>query len=82
MKRIAIFLVIVLLTASIGFGEQINRYGSTAASFLEIGMGSAPSAMGEAYVAVTGDLSSVYWNPASVAYLKKSSLYQHRLFNN
>ena len=73
MKRITIFLAIILLTLSTGFGEQINRYGSTAASFLEIGMGSAPSAMGEAYVAVTGDLSSVYWNPASVAYLDRSS---------
>jgi len=73
MKRMTIFFAIILMTFSIGFGEQINRYGSTAASFLEIGMGSAPSAMGEAYVAVTGELSAVYWNPASVAYLKKSS---------
>jgi len=73
MKRITIFLAITLITISTGFGEQINRYGSTAASFLEIGMGSAPSAMGEAYVAVTGELSAVYWNPASVAYLKNSS---------
>jgi len=72
MKRINVFLAVLLMTFAVGYGEQINRYGSTAASFLEIGMGSAPSSMGEAYVAVTGDMSGIYWNPASVAYLQKS----------
>lgn len=69
MKRI---IVISLLLSTLIFGGEIFRYGSTAANFLEIGMGSAPSAMGEAYVAMTGNLSSVYWNPAGIAHLKKN----------
>ncbi|NQV14884.1 PorV/PorQ family protein [bacterium] len=73
MKRIIISILLTLVIITPTFGELINRYGSTTASFLEIGMGSRPSAMGEAYVAVTGDLSSVYWNPAATAYLPKSS---------
>ncbi len=73
MKNAIKVLAILLIGLSVVFGEQINRYGSTTANFLEIGMGSAPSAMGEAYVAVTGDLTSVYWNPAGAAYLRKSA---------
>lgn len=73
MKRLIISLVLVTLSSSQILGDQINRYGSTAANFLEIGMGSRPAAMGEAYVAATGDLSSVYWNPAGIAYLDRSA---------
>ena len=69
MKRI---IVISLMLSTLLMGGQIYRYGSTAVNFLEIGMGSAPSAMGEAYVAMTGDLSSVYWNPAGIAYLDRN----------
>ncbi len=54
-------------------GQTINRYGTTAANFLEIGVGSGPSAMGEAYVAVANDVSSIYWNPAGLASLSNPS---------
>ena len=53
---------------------MINRYGTTAANFLEIGVGSDGNAMGEAYVAVTDGLSSIYWNPAGLASLKNPSV--------
>ena len=53
---------------------MINRYGTTAANFLEIGVGSDGNAMGEAYVAVTDGLSSIYWNPAGLASLKDPSV--------
>jgi len=72
MKRIILLVSCILLLSSWASAVEINRVGSTAASFLEIGMGSAPSSMGEAYVAMTGDLSSVYWNPAGIAYLPRS----------
>ena len=55
------------------YGQTINRYGTTAANFLEIGVGSGPSAMGEAYVAVANDVSSIYWNPAGLASVSNSS---------
>ena len=69
MKRL---LIVCLLLTSLVWGGEIYRYGTTAASFLEIGMGSAPSAMGEAYVAMRGDLTSVYWNPAGIAYMDQN----------
>ena len=55
-------------------GQMINRYGTTAANFLEIGVGSDGNAMGEAYVAVTDGLSSIYWNPAGLASLEAPSV--------
>ncbi|MBN2103526.1 PorV/PorQ family protein [bacterium] len=45
------------------------RVGTTTANFLEIGAESHGCAMGEAYVSVVRDLSSVYWNPAGLSYM-------------
>lgn len=71
MKKMTLILALLLMVVSVQAAE-INRVGSTTASFLELGMGSAPSAMGDAYVAMTGNLASIYWNPAGIAYLNRS----------
>lgn len=63
-----------VLMFQFGFSQEIHRYGTTTANFLEIGIGSAPSAMGEAYVAVANDLSSIYWNPAGLSSIKRTSV--------
>ncbi len=62
----------LILLLSFGSSQEIYRYGTTGANFLEIGIGSAGSAMGEAYVSVARDLSSIYWNPAGLAFIKGS----------
>ena len=41
--------------------------GDAGALFLRIGMGARASAMGEGYIAVAEDASTVYWNPAAMA---------------
>jgi len=48
-----------------------SRRGTTTANFLEISMGTG-SAMGDANVAITNDLMSIYWNPAGLAFMNKS----------
>ncbi len=48
------------------------RVGTTTASFLEIGYGSAGAAMGDAYVTMARDVSSIYWNPAGLAFMKSN----------
>jgi hypothetical protein len=68
---------IIFLSLLIGFynpalAQKPYRVGTTAASFLEIGFGSAGNAMGDAYVSVTRDLSSIYWNPAGLAFMEQS----------
>ena len=50
------------------------RICTTTANFLEIGVGSNANAMGEAYVAVANDISSIYWNPAGLANLDAPSV--------
>jgi len=40
--------------------------GSAGLAFLKLGVGARAIAMGDAYTAVDGDASSVYWNPAAI----------------
>ena len=56
--------------SSVVFTQTINRYGSTAANFLEIGVGSANAAMGDAGVTIAEGPSAVYWNPAALAFIE------------
>ena len=56
-----------MILSTIVQAQTINRYGSTAANFLEIGVGSANAAMGDAGVTVAEGPSAVYWNPAALA---------------
>ncbi len=57
---------------SLSYSQEPYRVGTTTAGFLEIGYGSAGSAMGDACVSVVRDLSSVYWNPAGLAYMEQN----------
>ena len=61
MRRMLIILLLLIFSTS-AFAEA----GKSAASFLRIGVGAKPSSLGEAYVGVSGDISSVYWNPAGL----------------
>ena len=54
--------------------QEPYRAGTTSGNFLEIGYSSAGIAMGEAYVSVVKDISSIYWNPAGLGYLSKNEL--------
>ena len=69
MKSFNIIIIIALLSRPC-FSDEIHRFGSTAANFLEIGIGSASGGMGEAYVAVANDMSAIYWNPAGLSSLQ------------
>jgi hypothetical protein len=51
-----------------------EKNGTTAAQFLKIGVGARPMAMGGAYVGLSDDVYSLYWNPAGISKLQKFSL--------
>ena len=81
MKNFIIILMVMMLNNSIVLMAQNKPYrlGTTAANFLEMGIGSAGNAMGEAYVSAVHDLSAVYWNPAGLAYLPHNeALFTHQ----
>ncbi|MBN2279579.1 MAG: PorV/PorQ family protein [Candidatus Marinimicrobia bacterium] len=67
----ALFILILIVTIP-SFAIEPYRYGTTTANFLEIGLGASGNAMGDAQVAYTHDLMSIYWNPAGMAFMQKS----------
>jgi hypothetical protein len=70
MRKIQSFILAVVFTAGLFGQNKPYRVGTTAASFLELGMGCAGNAMGEAQVSVTRDLASIFWNPSGLAYMR------------
>jgi len=66
MKKIIITLLIVLSTIYI-YAAMFPKTGTASMQFLKLGMDARAVGMGEAYTAVTNDISSVYWNPAGLA---------------
>jgi len=71
-KLVKLGLMVIFLLNMPLFAQKPYRVGTTSANFLEIGIGSDGNAMGEAFVSITGRLSSIYWNPAGLAFLKKN----------
>ena len=72
--KITFLIFLVLLITPLFAQNKPYRVGTTAANFLEMGIGSAANSMGEAYVSVTRDISSIYWNPAGLGYLESNEV--------
>lgn len=76
MKNVKLYLIIALtvllnpLFAQLENEQIITKTGTAAAQFLKIGVDPRGTAMGNAYVAMNGDVSSVFWNPAGLANVK------------
>ncbi|MDQ7797458.1 MAG: PorV/PorQ family protein [Candidatus Edwardsbacteria bacterium] len=63
MKKILIILLLTALNSSLKALTPGDRSGV----FMTLPQGARPTAMGEAFCAVTGDIYSSYWNPAGLA---------------
>ncbi len=82
MKAKILFISIILLCSEIQLARaQLipalgrERAGTASATFLKIGVGAQASAMGEAYVSIANDASALYWNPAGITQLEKTTLH-------
>lgn len=75
MKKIYVIFIIVftLLVIKPGY-SGFSKVGTAAAQFLKIGVGARAMGMGETFVAVANDASTLYWNPAGLTNLKTISL--------
>jgi len=51
-----------------------QRAGISTVQFLKIGVGGRASAMGDAFIAVANDVTSLYWNPAGLVQFEKNQL--------
>lgn len=49
--------------------------GASTAQFLKMAVGARAAAMGEAYSALAGDASAVFWNPAAIIRVRKESYF-------
>lgn len=74
LKKFYITMLFIFLIFTPGYSQTPIRVGTTAANFLEIGFGATGIAMGDACVSHTNDLSSIYWNPAGLAYMNHSEV--------
>lgn len=73
MTRIRIALAaagLALLAAPPTSAQSVSRAGTTAAAFLDIGVGPRAEALGGAYTALAGDATALYWNPAGLAHMQ------------
>lgn len=67
------FLIVLFLSSCIW--AQSPNLGSSGAQFLEISVGARASSMGNAFVAFSDDISSVFWNPAGLAHIEKNAAF-------
>ncbi len=67
-----LILIVILFSANQNlFSQNVSKTGTTAASFLEIGVGASANGMGGAFVGLANDASTLYWNVAGIAALNK-----------
>ncbi len=71
--RATLALLLAGLALSPAFAGK-SKIGTSGAQFLRIGAGARPTAMGDAYTAIGGDVNSSYFNPAGLATLRKAEL--------
>ncbi|MBK8947099.1 MAG: PorV/PorQ family protein [Ignavibacteriae bacterium] len=69
-----IFLSVIELNAQLFPTLGGQRAGISTAQFLKIGVGGRATAMGDAFVAIANDVSSLYWNPAGLVLSNKNEI--------
>lgn len=77
-KKIVILLMVLvggsLLAQTQNYRENVSKRGTTAASFLEIGVGSRALAMGGAFTALSDDPTAIYWNIGGLGKIKRNGI--------
>ncbi len=68
----AILIVPDIVSGQTALGDQ--RVGTSSGSFLRIGVGARPAAMGGAYVAICDDITACAWNPAGLTHIEGGQL--------
>ncbi len=80
MKKTLYLALIIFCVAASGQAQILpklgeNKVATTSAQFLKIGVGPRAVSLGESFVAIADDPSTLYWNPAGAALVPNRSLY-------
>jgi len=77
-KKIVILGIAVLLFVTCLHAKPFGKTGTAAMQFLKLGVDARAVGMGEAFTAVSDDISSVWWNPAGLApALQQQAFFSH-----
>lgn len=68
-------LLALLLLSGTATAQNVSKVGTTAAAFLDIGVGPRALAQGGAFVAAVDDATSLYWNPAGLSRLQRGEAF-------
>ncbi|HNY90138.1 MAG TPA: PorV/PorQ family protein [bacterium] len=71
---IGLLLLALATTGNAQFETDVSGVGTSAGTFLEIGVGARAQAMGGAYAALSNDPSGLYYNPAGIVWVKNAQL--------
>ncbi|HCL00785.1 MAG TPA: hypothetical protein DHW42_11855, partial [Candidatus Marinimicrobia bacterium] len=75
-KPILFTVIAVLSCAQLLIAQSsVNRVGTTASNFLELGYDPKGIAMGDACVSTVNGLSAIYWNPAGLAFMSGNEVF-------
>lgn len=74
MNKIKIILSLYFLISMSLNAQKTEQIGTSMANFLKIGVGPRAIGMGEAFIALANDASSLYWNPAGISNIEKNEI--------
>ena len=73
LSRLLILVSAVVMFSSTIPSEATTNVGTVGAQFLKIGPGARVDSLGGAFSAIANDVTTIYWNPAGLSQLKKTS---------
>jgi hypothetical protein len=73
-RTVSFMLIIALFTYGTTLADEVSKRGTSAAPFLQFGVGGRATGMGKAFTAIANDVSSLYWNPAGMERLSSNSI--------
>ena len=78
MKKIIIILILTLSLTGMLYAQSVTKVGTTAAPFLNVGIGARAIGMGGAYVSLANDASAMFWNPGGIALIQgNEAIFNH-----
>lgn len=66
--------MLLLLLPGLIHAGGFSKVGTASAQFLKIGVGARAMGMGGSFTAVANDISTIYWNPAGIVNLDRTSI--------
>jgi len=80
--RCSLLVILATFLPGILFGQSDGKYGTT--MNLSYGAGARAMGLGRAYVAVANDPTAIFWNPAGLELVPRTSLtlFHNQLFRN